>query len=54
MDFIGGLPNSQGKNVVFVVVDRLGKYAYFMALSHPYTAVEVAQIYLDNVFRLHG
>ncbi|CAL9243054.1 unnamed protein product [Arabidopsis halleri] len=25
-----------------------------MALSHPYTAIEVAQAYLDNVFKLHG
>lgn len=54
MDFIGGLPKSHGKEVIFVVVDRLSKYAHFMALSHPYTAAMVAQTYLDGVFKLHG
>jgi len=54
MDFIKGLPISYGKQVIFVVVDRLSKAAHFMALSHPYSAREVAQSFLDNVFKLHG
>lgn len=54
MDFITGLPKSGGKEVIFVVVDRLRKYAHFMALSHPYTAITVAQRYLDKVFKHHG
>jgi len=54
MDFIKGLPNLFGKKVIFVVVDRLNKISHFMALFHPYPASDVAQSYLDNVFKLHG
>ncbi|WVZ15235.1 hypothetical protein V8G54_012801 [Vigna mungo] len=54
MDFIEGLPNSFGKEVIFVVVERLSKAAHFMALQHPYTVATVAQCFLDNIFKLHG
>lgn len=37
-----------------MVVDNLTKAAYFLALTHPYTAITVAQAYLDHIFKLHG
>ena len=40
--------------MILVVVDRLSKYSHFCALSHPYIASSVAQIFLDQIFRLHG
>jgi hypothetical protein len=30
MDFITGLPKSEGKSVIMVIVDRLTKYAHFV------------------------
>lgn len=54
MDFIEGLPKSHLKSMMFVVVDRLTKYAYLMHLSYPYTTAKVANLYLQFVFKLHG
>lgn len=33
MDFSEGIPKSHGKEVIWVVVDRMRKYAHFLALS---------------------
>ncbi|GKB12251.1 retrotransposable element Tf2 [Tanacetum coccineum] len=38
----------------FVIVDRLSKYAYFIPLSHPFNAMDVAQVFLDNINKLDG
>ena len=54
MDFIEGFPTSHGKQVIFVVADRLYKYAHFMPISHPYTALDVAQAFMDNIYKLRG
>jgi hypothetical protein len=37
-----------------VVVDHLSKYAHFCALQHPFTTSIVAQLFMDQVFNLHG
>ena len=54
MDFIIGLPNSEGKNVIIVVVDRLTKYAHFCALSHPFRVSIVVAKFINMVQKIHG
>ena len=54
MDFIEGLPLVRGYSVIFVVVDRLSKYAHFSALAHPFSAKAVAECFVQNIAKLHG
>ena len=54
IDFIEGLPKSERNDSILVVVDRLTKFAHFIGLTHPYTAQEMARVFLDQVVKLHG
>jgi hypothetical protein len=54
MDFIDGLPPSRTYNCLLVVVDKFSKYAHFIPLKHPYTASKVADLFVDNIYRLHS
>ncbi|XP_059068173.1 uncharacterized protein LOC131858745 [Cryptomeria japonica] len=54
MDFITGLPRVQGKDCIYVVVDRLTKYAHFFPIALDFTASQVAELFFREVFRLHG
>lgn len=54
MDFIEALPKSKGHTVILVVVDKFTKFAHFIPVRHPYTAMTIAQLFLDNIVKLHG
>ena len=50
MDFIEKLPSSKGLDTILVVIDRLTKFGHFVALSHPFSAAQVAQVFLDHIY----
>lgn len=54
LDFIEGLPKSKNYDTILVVIDKFSKYGHFIPLSHPYTALTVAQLFLNHIYKLHG
>jgi hypothetical protein len=54
MDFIEGLPSSAGYTVILVIVDMFTKYNHFFPIKHPYSATSIAQVFLDDIVKLHG
>lgn len=51
LDFVEGLPRSGNANCILVVVDSFTKYAHFIPLLHPFTALGVAKAFLNNVYK---
>lgn len=54
MDFIVALPKSQTYTCILVVVDVFTKYANFLPLKHPFTALSVARLFHDQIYKHHG
>ena len=54
MDFIIDLPTSEGKDSIFVVIERFTKYVHFISISSKPKAILVVDSYVNNIFKLHG
>lgn len=55
MDFITRLPRTKKNNdSIMVVVDKVSKATHFIAVQSTYRAVQIAHIFMQNVFKLHG
>lgn len=54
LDFITGLPKSNGFDAILVVVDRLTKMAHFIPTTTSVNTIELVKLLRDNIFRLHG
>jgi hypothetical protein len=52
MDFVEGLPKSDGSDTILVVVGRFTKSATFLGLKYHFAIVQVARAVLDNVIKI--
>ena len=55
MNFVTGLPRTQRQHdAIWVIVDRLTKSADFLPVNVEDSLEKLAQLYLDEIVRLHG
>ena len=54
MDFVVGLPWSNGFDAILVVVDRLTKETRLVSCRETYTAEDLADLFIRHVFRTQG
>ena len=54
MDFVTGLPWSNGNDAIWVVVDRLTKTRHFIPCRTTTNATDLANLFLHHVWKHHG
>jgi IS30 family transposase len=53
MDFIIGLAKAQGKDCIFLVVERLTKFVHFFVIPIDYSVVQVVELFFTYIFIPH-
>src|SRR5437588_7989111 len=53
MDFVTDLPESEGYDAIWVVVDRLTKMAHFLPCRTDLKTRQFVRLFMDNVIKLH-
>ena len=54
MDFVTGLRGSRGLDDIWVIVDRLTKSAHFIPIRMTWSALQLADLFIQQIVRLHG
>ena len=55
MDFVTGfLKFKKGNDVIFVVIDKLSKVAYFFSVKEFILVVQLAELYISRIVSLYG
>ena len=55
MDFVVGFPKKLGKfDSIWVIIDKLTKYAHIIPVKMTYNAENLAKLYVSEIDRLHG
>ena len=54
LDFVTGLPPSDGNTTILTVVDRFSKAVHFIPLPDLPSAKETARVMIYHVFKMHG
>ena len=55
MDFVGALQKTaKGFDSIWVIVDQLTKSAYFVPIKTGMSLTRLAEIYIEQIVRLHG
>ena len=55
MNFIIGLSNTiRKKNEIMVAVEKLNKCVHFILISSTHKAIDIVEIFMQEIFKLHG
>ena len=54
MDLVGELPESEGFNTILVVIEQFTIVKHYIVAKTTYIAGDVADSYINNIWRLHS